>query len=142
MINTAIIQSCSARSNSIEVWGIIFKELSNSLIFLVVSPSCYLKYFQLSRKMFSYHLSVTFTLFIFDVANCSFNFAVLSNMPSDNAHYTAHIQCQCVTYTQSRTDTPHGLLFEVIDDHEVKACIDTFKYCAPPRKHCIISSFK
>ena len=38
MINTAIVQSCSARYNYIKALGMIFKELSNSFIFLVVSP--------------------------------------------------------------------------------------------------------
>ena len=47
-----------------------------------------------------------------------------------------------ITHTQSRTDTPHGLLFGVIDNHRVKTCIDTLYHYAPPRKHYIIRSFK
>ena len=47
-----------------------------------------------------------------------------------------------VTHTQSRTDTPHGLLLSVMDDHGVQTRFDTFNHCVPPRKHCIIRSFK
>ena len=47
-----------------------------------------------------------------------------------------------VTHTQLSTDTPHDLLFGAMDDHGVKACIDTFNHCAPPGKHCIIRHFK
>ena len=51
-------------------------------------------------------------------------------------HYTAYTQ------TQSRTDTPHGLLSGVMDNHGVKTYIDKFNHCAPPKQHYIIRSFK
>ena len=119
-MNTAIVQSCLVRSNSIEVWGMIF-------------PGRFtwcLKYFQLFWKMFSNHFSVTFTLFISMWLIAASSFAIVSNIPSDS------------TCTQSRTDTPHGLLFGVMDDQGVKTCIDMFNHCVPHIKHCIISCFQ
>ena len=38
MFNTEIVQSCSARSHSTKVGGMVFRELNNSLIFLVFPP--------------------------------------------------------------------------------------------------------
>ena len=71
--NTAIVKSCSARSDSIEVGGMAPRELSNSLIFFYLS-FCRLKYFQPFWMTFSipspYHLHI----FIFDVGYCSFMF--------------------------------------------------------------------
>ena len=41
----------------------------------------------------------------------------------------------------SRTDSPHGLVLGVMDDHGVKTCINTLNHCAPHKQY-IIRSFK
>ena len=38
MINTAIVQKCSARSDFIEVGGMVFRKLNNGLIYLFFFP--------------------------------------------------------------------------------------------------------
>ena len=83
----------------------IFKELSNSFIFLIVSPvasnisDSFEKCFPIISP------SPTHCLFSMWLITVSI-FAVVSNIPSDSTHYTA--------YTVSRTDTLHGLLLWMI----------------------------
>ena len=86
MIETAIVQSCSVRSNYIEVWGIIFKVLSNSLISLVVASVA--SNISNSFEKCSPIISVTFTLFMFGVANCSLKFC--GSVKYTQWQYTLH----------------------------------------------------
>ena len=44
MFNTEIVQSCSARSHSTKVGGIVFRELNNSLVFSVLLPQIFPSY--------------------------------------------------------------------------------------------------
>ena len=128
MFNTEIVQSCSARSHYTKVGEMVFRELNNSLIFLVFSPvasnisSSY-------KKSFPFHFSITITFLNSDAANFSLKFlwlcqTYLLTLPAchiismfflatreivpvvhTTLHWTGYMQCHAHAVSRTRSVT-------------------------------------
>ena len=64
MINTAIVRTCLARFDSMDVGGIVFRELSNSSVFFSCCPKIFPTPLKDVLHPFLYHIHI----FIIDVA--------------------------------------------------------------------------
>ena len=123
MFNTEIAQSCLARSHSTKVWGMVLRELNNSLIFSLFSPvasnisrsfeKCLL-FISLSPSHFKFSMRLISALSFCDrvkyiYPRChptSMFFAVTREV----VHVVHTTRCtRSVTHTQTLIDTTHDV---------------------------------